>query len=119
MGELYGYRDRDRRHPPPPGPRRVGSFLVDAARDLGVEGALKVSALSSRWPEIVGQAVADHSSPTAVREGVLDVVADHHAWAAQLRLLSAELVRKVQLVSPEIVAINVRVNPSGHSRLVK
>jgi predicted nucleic acid-binding Zn ribbon protein len=119
VGKLPGYHDRDRRHPPPPGPRRVSSFLVDAARDLGVEGAVKVAALSSRWAEIVGQAVADHTFPRTVREGVLDVVADHHAWAAQLRLLSAELVRKVQVVSPDVVAINVHVSPSGQSRLVK
>jgi predicted nucleic acid-binding Zn ribbon protein len=119
VGDPYGYFDRDRRHPPPPGPRRVGSLLARAARELGAEGAVKVAALAGRWPEIVGAAVADHTAPRAVRDGVLDVVADHHAWAAQLRLLSAELLRKVQVVSPEVVGINVHVNPSGQSRLVK
>ena len=48
-----------------------------------------------RWPELVGPGLAEHTRPDAFEEGVLIVVADSTAWATQVRLLAASLIRRL------------------------
>ena len=53
---------------------------------MGLEGALELAEVQAHWEEVAGEAVAAHAWPTALRQGVLTVAVDHHAWAAELRL---------------------------------
>ncbi len=48
-----------------------------------------------RWAQIVGADLAAHTVPDGLTDGELTVIADSTAWATQLRLLAAELVRKL------------------------
>ncbi len=112
MRQRGGGYEHDRRHAPPPGPRRVTTSLPDAARQIGAEGAIELAALRARWAELVGAQVADHCRPTALRGPVLTVVVDHNAWASQLRLLASEIVRRSQSVVPGVGTMVVLVGPS-------
>ncbi len=65
---------------------------------LDAEGWTMAAATGSvfgRWAQIVGPELADHTQPEALRDGELTVVADSTAWATQLRLLAAQLVRRL------------------------
>jgi predicted nucleic acid-binding Zn ribbon protein len=48
-----------------------------------------------RWAELVGPEVAEHATPTALRDGELTVQADSTAWATQLRLLQRQLIVRI------------------------
>ncbi len=47
------------------------------------------------WASVAGQQIADHATPTALREGVLSVTAESTAWATQLRMVQAQLLAKI------------------------
>ncbi|TDE12616.1 DUF721 domain-containing protein [Jiangella asiatica] len=59
------------------------------SEDLAVHGAV------ARWDDVVGPEVAAHVQPEHYDGGVLTVRADSTAWATQVRLFAAELVRKL------------------------
>ena len=46
----------------------------------------------SVWPEVVGDALARHSTPLHLRAGVLRVGVDDPAWGGQFRYLTDTLV---------------------------
>lgn len=78
-----------------PPPRRLAESLDAVARNLGGAGAPALVDLLRRWPEVVGEAVAGHSRPVALRHGTLTIVADEPAWGAQLRWLEADLLARL------------------------
>ena len=64
-----------------------------------------LASLFSRWETIVGEEIAQHAEPRSLRDGVLVLVVDQPAWAAQLRYLAADLLARLQVdVGPSEVA---------------
>jgi predicted nucleic acid-binding Zn ribbon protein len=104
-------RARRERRSGAPDPTRVAVSLPAAARLLGAEGAVELETVRRNWGDVAGAQVAAHAQPTAFAHGVLTLSADHHAWAAELRLLSAELLKRLQARCPSVRAIVVEVNP--------
>jgi predicted nucleic acid-binding Zn ribbon protein len=47
------------------------------------------------WEQAVGAVIADASRPTAEREGVLTITCTDAVWAAELDLMSSELVERL------------------------
>jgi predicted nucleic acid-binding Zn ribbon protein len=66
--------------------------LVD---DHGWDVDLRVAGVFARWAELVGDEVARHVTPESFADGVLGVRTDSTAWAAQLKYLAPELVRRL------------------------
>ena len=89
-----------------PEPRRVGESLDRVAASLGLD-----SSLVTRWAELVGASVAEHTRPRALRDGTLLVAVDDPAWATQLRWLEADLLaRLADVLGPaRVTRIEVRV----------
>jgi predicted nucleic acid-binding Zn ribbon protein len=48
-----------------------------------------------RWDAVVGAEIAAHCRPETFDDGVLTVRADSTAWATQVRLLTAGLLRRL------------------------
>jgi predicted nucleic acid-binding Zn ribbon protein len=99
---------------PPAGerdPERLGPTVDKVARRLGAPTAAALSGLFGRWDEIVGEAIAAHAQPSALRDGRLIVTVDETAWAAQLRYMGEELVsRCCEVLGPDAVRrIEIRV----------
>jgi predicted nucleic acid-binding Zn ribbon protein len=44
---------------------------------------------------VVGEHIAEHATPTALRDGVLSVSAESTAWATQLRIIQAQVLAKI------------------------
>jgi predicted nucleic acid-binding Zn ribbon protein len=91
------------------GPRKLAESLAQAAALAGAAGALELASLEKHWVAVVGADVAAHSRPTKVENGVLTVVTDHHAWAAELRLLSSHLLDRARPFSPSLRSVRVRL----------
>ena len=114
-------RNRDTRRrlsrPAVPGelgePVSIGDAAALVGDELGLAEPRSFARLVDGWNDVVGDAVARHSRPRGVRNGVLDIVVDAPAWATQLRYLEADLVERAsRLVGPGVVAaVRVSVDP--------
>jgi predicted nucleic acid-binding Zn ribbon protein len=96
------------------GPQRDDPQPLSAAisRLLDAEGwALSVATGSvfGRWAEIVGEDLAAHTTPESLTDGELTVTADSTAWATQLRLLAAQLVKRLNAELGDGTVLRVRV----------
>jgi hypothetical protein len=82
-------------------PRPVSDALRHVRRELDTPAPGYFERIRDSWPELVGAALADHSSPSHLRSGVLRVVVDDPAWAGQFRYLADGLVQAIGERVPE------------------
>jgi predicted nucleic acid-binding Zn ribbon protein len=63
------------------------------------------------WRDVVGESVAGHAKPVAVRQGTLVVDVDDPVWATQLRWLGNDLLGKLAeaVGSPVAERVEIRV----------
>jgi predicted nucleic acid-binding Zn ribbon protein len=91
-------------------PARVGEALDKIRREFHMGAPSEIDALVVAWAELVGAALAAHSRPQTVRDGVLVVLADGVAWAGQLRYLDQVLVERIAAELPAVTVREVRVS---------
>ncbi|MGA0091734.1 MAG: DUF721 domain-containing protein, partial [Candidatus Nanopelagicales bacterium] len=76
-------------------PKTLDTVLQGWLRDHGYESQVGSGSLIARWPEIVGDQVADHVTPDCVQETdagrELILRADSTAWATQVRILIPQI----------------------------
>jgi predicted nucleic acid-binding Zn ribbon protein len=82
-------------HPDDRDPQTLDSTLGRFVTEQGWQTELRVHGVFSRWPAIVGAEVADHVTPESYAEGRLVVRTDSTAWATQMKLLAATVVRRL------------------------
>jgi predicted nucleic acid-binding Zn ribbon protein len=56
--------------------------------------------LFSDWEKIVGEDIAQHTTPITLLEGKLTIQTSSTAWATQLRLISNDLLKTLQQSAP-------------------
>lgn len=76
-------------------PQTLGAATMDLARRRGWTPKVSEGAVFGQWSEVVGEQIAEHATPSVLREGVLTVVAESTAWATQLRMVQAQLLAKI------------------------
>ena len=91
-------------------PARVGDALDAIRREFGIGAPSEIGALVASWDALVGAALAAHSRPQTVRDGVLVVLADGAAWAGQLRYLNEVLVTRIGEELPAVTVREVRIS---------
>jgi predicted nucleic acid-binding Zn ribbon protein len=104
-GDGFPVRGRGRRDDPEP----LNSAIRSLIDGRGWREAAAGGSVFSRWAEIVGPDLAAHTRPDGLADGELTVIADSTAWATQLRLLAAELVRRPAAEVGDGVVLRVRV----------
>jgi len=80
----------DRRDPQP-----LGNAARELAKSRGWSPRVAEGTVFAQWPVVVGEQIAEHANPTALRDGVLSVAAESTAWATQLRMVQAQLLAKI------------------------
>ena len=83
---------------PGPDPRDPQLFGVMLERLIKARGWQKPTAEATvfvAWERVVGADVAKHSKPVKLENGELTVEAESTAWATQLRLLAANLIKRI------------------------
>ncbi|MBA3552540.1 MAG: DUF721 domain-containing protein [Actinobacteria bacterium] len=73
-------------------PQGLGSVLQDLLRRRPWSPGMTLGELARRWTSVVGERLAQESTPVSLEGGTLVVRASSSAWAAQLRFLGAEVV---------------------------
>jgi predicted nucleic acid-binding Zn ribbon protein len=101
-----GRAARRRREDPQPLGAAIGGLLDDQ----GWRTAAAVGSVFGRWEQIVGAALAAHTRPGGFTDGELLVIADSTAWATQVRLLRAQLIRRLntELGDGTVTGVKVR-----------
>lgn len=91
----------------------VGDAAAMIGAQLGLADPQVFGRVVAAWPDLVGDAVAAHSEIRSVRDGVIEVVVDSPAWAAEFRYLEADLVARVSRLVGEGVVRSVRATVRG------
>jgi len=90
-----------------------GTMLKRLVAERGWEETTTAAGVLANWDRLVGPDVAEHCRPTALTDGVLELVAESSAWATQLRLLSRTLMaRLTEQVGAGVVTSVVVRGPS-------
>ena len=87
--------------------------LAGSLSEAGVSRLWMLAQIVQDWPEIVGRALAIHTTPVDLQAGVLWVAADHALFAAQLRELGRDILRALRrrLRDRELRALRVVIAP--------
>jgi predicted nucleic acid-binding Zn ribbon protein len=97
-------------------PQTIDSTLGRFVTEQGWEAELRVHGVFSRWGAIVGREVAEHVTPESYADGRLVVRTDSTAWATQMKLLAAEVVRRLnEVLGDETVRVIDVVGPQAPS----
>lgn len=98
-------------------PQSFGAAIDAFLKVRGWENDARVHGVLARWPEIAGPEIADHCTPTSLRDGDLVLTAESTAWATQLRLMARQIAERVNadLAAPVVRTVTVR-GPAGPAR---
>jgi predicted nucleic acid-binding Zn ribbon protein len=81
--------------PDPRDPQLFGAVLGRLMKARGWEKPKAEATVFGAWEKVVGAEIANHSRPIKLDDGVLTVEAESTAWATQLRMLAAGLLRSI------------------------
>jgi predicted nucleic acid-binding Zn ribbon protein len=90
-------------------PAPLGMAARDVAKKRGWSSQVAEGAVFGQWPSVVGQHIAEHATPTVLRDGVLSVSAESTAWATQLRLIQAQVLAKIAAEIGDGVVTSLRI----------
>ncbi|CAM2974332.1 hypothetical protein BST27_07970 [Mycobacterium intermedium] len=76
-------------------PQPLGKLARDLAKKRGWSAHVAEGTVFGQWTSVVGHQIADHATPTALKDGVLSVTAESTAWATQLRIIQSQLLAKI------------------------
>ena len=96
-------------HPTGADPEPLGAAIGGLLQDEGWTLAAATGSVFGRWAQIVGGDLAAHTTPEKLTDGELTVAADSTAWATQLRLLSGQLVKRLNSEMGDGTVLRVRV----------
>jgi predicted nucleic acid-binding Zn ribbon protein len=90
-------------------PQTLASVTRDVAKKRGWSARVAEGMVLGQWPTVVGSHIADHSSPTTLRDGVLTVAAESTAWATQLRIIQNQVLAKIAAEVGDGVVNSLRI----------
>ena len=90
-------------------PQPLGNVAREVAKKHGWSSRVAEGAVFGHWSSVVGQHIADHASPTGLRDGVLSVSAESTAWATQLRIIQAQVLAKIASAVGDGVVTTLRI----------
>ncbi len=75
---------------------------------------LQLRQLLIQWSDLVGTMNAKHSTPSAFEKGLLHISCDSTAWATQLRMMSAVIMKRINEQMGEVVVTSIKVDGPHH-----
>ena len=90
-------------------PQKINNILNELIESRDWRKGIAEGNLFSDWREIVGEEIADHSTPITLYEGKLTIQTSSTAWSTQLRLMNDELLRKIRESSPGAVVDSLNI----------
>ena len=81
-------------------PQQINAILNEIVESRDWRKGIAEGTLFSDWRAIVGDEIAEHSTPVTMYEGRLTIQTSSTAWSTQLRLMQGDLLRTIQTSSP-------------------
>jgi hypothetical protein len=76
---------------------QVVSPLLDSLyRDLGISERIKLDNIRRNWHDIFSGPLAEHTSPSDLKDGLLSIAVDSPAWLQHLKFLKKEILTKLK-----------------------
>ena len=85
----------------------LASTLESVAERFGLSSMLLEQRLQRRWVGIVGEAVAAHTRPDAIRFKKLYLIAENSIWLQQLTFLKPSLLEKINAAAGKVAIIDI------------
>jgi len=97
-------------------PATFSDAISGLVAERGWSQEMSVGSLFGKWPALVGPELAEHVKPVAFEGGELTLKSDSTAWATEVRLLSGELIARLntELGTNLVEQITVK-GPTGPS----
>ncbi|MFC3849514.1 DUF721 domain-containing protein [Corynebacterium hansenii] len=97
-------------------PLTFGAVLAGQANERGWQRNIANGIIMSKWPDIVGEVIADHAEVVEFKENTLVVQCASSTWATQLRLAQSKILATIaEEVGDGIVEKLHIKGPSGPS----
>ncbi|MGP9782715.1 RNA-binding protein [Arthrobacter sp. MYb211] len=97
-------------------PHAIGEIVNRMSKSRGWNTQVAVGSVLGRWAELVGENVAAHCKPESFEDTVVVVRCDSTSWATQLRLLSHQILKKIDAeLGPGIVTVIKVLGPNAPS----
>lgn len=97
-------------------PHSIGEVVSRLSKSRGWNTQVAVGSVLGRWAELVGENVAAHCKPESFEDTVVVVRCDSTSWATQLRLLSHQILKKIDAeLGPGIVTVIKVLGPNAPS----
>lgn len=90
-------------------PQSLGRAARELANNRGWSPRVAEGTVFARWAAVVGEQIAEHAQPTALRDGILRITADSTAWATQLRMVQAQVLAKIAAAVGDGVVTSLRI----------
>lgn len=87
---------------------RVSELLEEVLSAQGLRSVTWIVRLCSQWPEIVGPLLSGKTFPVRLRNGVLTVLVQNHAWAQELQLRKPDLLERINAALGSGTARDIR-----------
>lgn len=85
----------------------LGAALGGVVGRLGLSAKLVEQRLARDWPVIVGEHVAAHTRPDAIRFKKLSLIARNSIWVQQLSFLKGDLLAKINAAAGQEIITDI------------
>ncbi len=79
----------------------IGEALAKFLRSRGFEKRIKQEDIIRRWPEIVGNKIADKTKPKRITNNILVVKVDDAVWRNEMVYYREEIRKKINSIAGE------------------
>lgn len=80
----------------------ISTIMAKYVRDTGIFTHVNEGSLRLEWSNIVGAQIAQHTRIEQVENGVIVIRCDSTQWAAQLKFLIPQLMKKIETHFPKL-----------------
>lgn len=91
-------------------PQPLGTSARELAKVRGWSPRVAEGSVFGEWEKVVGEQIAEHAQPVALREGILHITAESTAWATQLRLVQSQVLAKIAAEVGDGVVTALRIS---------
>jgi predicted nucleic acid-binding Zn ribbon protein len=75
--------------------QKLNAVIGDALKEFGLEKKARSYAVITNWAEIVGEKVAEITTPMKLEKGVLTVQVQSPVWKYELTMRKQEILNKI------------------------
>ncbi|MBN1163352.1 MAG: DUF721 domain-containing protein [Candidatus Krumholzibacteriota bacterium] len=75
--------------------KQVGEILAGVLEGLGLDNRIEEKKLHEEWRDVVGEAVANHCRPGAIKDGNLQIIVKNNVWMQEIRFHQQQIVGRI------------------------